>query len=45
MDIYGRLIIISEDNPILYTRMYGVEYSDGYKTSMIANAIARKLFV
>ena len=24
--------------------MYGVEYADGYKTTMAANEIARKLF-
>ena len=40
----GRQIVIVKDNPILDTRMYKVEYSDGYKTSMTANAIASKLF-
>ena len=40
----GRPIGISADNPILYTGMYKVEYSDGYKTVMTANAIAHNLF-
>ena len=40
----GRPIGIATDNPILDTRMYKVEYTDGYKTSMTANAIARNLF-
>ena len=31
-DKYGRPIGIASDNPILDTRMYKVEYSDGYKT-------------
>ena len=29
---------------ILDTRMYEVEYSDGYKTAMTANTIASNLF-
>ena len=29
---------------MLDTRMYEVEYADGYKTSMTANAIASNLF-
>ena len=41
---YGRPIRIAAYNPILDTRMYEVEYADGYKTVMIANAIASKLF-
>ena len=40
LDKYGRPIGIAEENPILDTRMYEVEYTDGYKTAMIANAIA-----
>ena len=40
----GRPIVIAADNLILYTRMYEVEYDEGYKTSMTANAIASKLF-
>ena len=43
-DKYGRPIGTAEDNPILDTRMYKVEYADGYKTSMTANAIASNLF-
>ena len=31
-------------NPILDTRMYEVEYLDGYKTSLAANVIAENLF-
>ena len=34
----------SHDNPILYTRVYEVEYADGHKASMAANAIAMNLF-
>ena len=34
----------SHENPILYTRVYEVEYADGYKSSMVANAIAMNLF-
>ena len=43
-DKYGRPIIIAADNPILDKRMYEVEYDDGYKTAMTANAIASNLF-
>ena len=43
-DKYGRPIGIAEDNPILDTRMYEVEYADGYKTAMTANTIASILF-
>ena len=39
-----RPIKIAADNPILDTRMYEVQYSDGYKTAMTANAIASNLF-
>ena len=34
----------ASENPILDTRMYEVEYVDGYKTAMAANAIASNLF-
>ena len=43
-DKYVITIGIVADNPILDTRMYEVEYADGYKTAMIANAIASNLF-
>jgi hypothetical protein len=34
----------ANDNPILDTRMYQVEYSDGHKASLAANAIAENMF-
>ena len=40
----GRPIVIAAENIILYTRMYEVEYADGYKTAITANAIASNLF-
>ena len=40
----GRPIGFTADNPILDIRMYGVEYDDGYKTAITANAIASNLF-
>ena len=40
----GLPIGIASENPILDTRMYEVEYTDGYKTAMTANAIASNLF-
>ena len=40
----GIPIVTAADNPILDTRMYEVEYADGYKTAMISNAIASNLF-
>ena len=40
----GRPIGIAEDTPILYIRMHGFEYADGYKTVMTANEITRNLF-
>ena len=43
-DKYGISIVIAADNPILDTRMYEVEYADGYKTSITANTISRNLF-
>ena len=43
-DKYGRPIVIAAYNPILDTRMHEVEYADGYKTEMTANAIGINLF-
>ena len=40
----GIPIGIAADNPILYTRMYEVEYADGYITAMTANTLASNLF-
>jgi Reverse transcriptase (RNA-dependent DNA polymerase) len=40
----GLPIGMAHDNPILDTRMYEVEFQDGYKTSLAANAIAENLF-
>ena len=40
----GRPIVISADNPILYIRMYEVEYADVYKTLMTESTIASNLF-
>ena len=40
----SRSIRITADNSILDTRMYKVEYADGYKAEMTANAIASNLF-
>ena len=34
----------SHENPILDTRVYGVEYADGYKDSMSSNSITMNLF-
>ena len=34
----------ANNNPILDTRMYQVEYSDGHKASLAANAIAENMF-
>ena len=34
----------AHDNPILDTRMYEVEFQDGYRASLAANAIAENLF-
>ena len=43
-DANGLPIGTSDNNPILDTRLYEVEYPDGYKTSMAANSIAENLF-
>ena len=40
----GLPIGTANDNPILDSRMYEVEFQDGYKTSLAANAIAENLF-
>ena len=40
----GIPIVIAPYNPILDTRMYKVEYVDGYKSAMAANMIANNLF-
>ena len=43
-DAEGRPISTANDTPILDTRMYAVEYSDGHKASLEANAIALNMF-
>lgn len=43
-DTEGRPIGRAHDNPILDSRVYEVEYSDGHKASMAANAIAMAMF-
>lgn len=40
----GLPIGTANDNPILDSRMYEVEFMDGYKTSLAANTIAENLF-
>ena len=40
----GLLIGTPNDNPILDTRMYEVEFPDGHKAAMVANLIAEILF-
>ncbi len=40
----GLPIGTAHDNPILDTRMYEVEFQDGHKASLAANAIAENLF-
>ena len=40
----GLPIGTANDNPIMDSRHYEVEFQDGYKTSMAANAIAENLF-
>jgi len=39
-DANGLPIDTAHDNPILDSRMYEVEYQDGHKSAMAANAIA-----
>ena len=43
-DANGIPIGTANDNPILDSRIYEVEYADGYKASLTANAIAENLF-
>ena len=40
----GKPIGKANNNPILDTRMYEVEYTDGHKASLAANAIAENMF-
>ena len=40
----GLPIGTANDNPILDSRLYEVEFQDGYKTSLAANTIAENLF-
>ena len=40
----GLPIGTANDNPILDTRMYEVEFQDGHRASLAANAIAENLF-
>ena len=42
-DKYGLPIRTASENPILYTRIYEMEYSDRYKTAIAQNAIAKNL--
>ena len=41
----GRPIGVANDNPILYTRMYEVEYFNGYNTSLSIDTISENLFL
>ena len=43
-DANGRPIGVANDNPILDSRMYEVEYNDGHTASLAANVIAENLF-
>ena len=43
-DDEGNPIGIAHENPIVDTRMYEIEYSDGYKVPVAANVIAENLF-
>ena len=43
-DVNGFLIVTSHKNPILDTRDYEAEYSDGHKASMAAKVVAMNLF-
>ena len=43
-DATGLPIGLANENPILDTRMYEVEYLDGEQTSLVANNIAENLF-
>jgi hypothetical protein len=41
----GKPFGIANSNPILNTRVFNVEFVDGYTVSMTANAIAEHLFL
>ena len=43
-DANGIPIGTANDNPILYTCLYEVEYSNEYKASLAANSIAENMF-
>ena len=43
-DAIRRPIVVANDKPIMDSRMYEVEYSDGYVAAMLANVIAENLF-
>ena len=43
-DAHGNPIGTANDNPILDTRMYEVQFADGYKQAMTANVIAENMF-
>ena len=43
-DANGLPIGTANDNPILDTRVYEVEYLDGHRTALAANAIAANMF-
>ena len=43
-DANGIPIGTANDNPLLDTRIYEVEYLDGYKASLSANTIAENMF-
>ena len=43
-DAQGLPIGTANENPILDTNMYEVEYLDGFTTSMAANSIAENMF-
>jgi hypothetical protein len=40
----GLSIGTANDNPIMDSRLYEVEFGDGHRTSLAANAIAENLF-
>ena len=40
----GMPVGTANDNPILDTRVYEVEYADGHKAALAANAIAENMF-
>ena len=43
-DHEGKPIGTAHQNPIMDTRMYEVEYTDGFKQAMSANVIAENMF-